>query len=85
MNRGRGGAPSREVLERIACGLRLTTPEREHLFILAFGHPPQTRLTVTDDSDAAAAAGCLTLLLFRRLSAPPAGTSSPGRPAAARC
>ncbi len=39
----------REVLERIACGLRLTTPEREHLFILAFGHPPQTRLTVTDD------------------------------------
>ena len=45
----RGGAPSREVLERIACGLRLTTPEREHLFILAFGHPPQTRLTVTDD------------------------------------
>lgn len=46
---GRGGAPSREVLERIARGLRLTTPEREHLFILAFGHPPQTRLTVTDD------------------------------------
>lgn len=44
-----GGAPSREVLERIARGLRLTTPEREHLFILAFGHPPQTRLTVTDD------------------------------------
>ncbi|MCS6038945.1 helix-turn-helix domain-containing protein [Klebsiella pneumoniae subsp. pneumoniae] len=27
---GRGGAPSREVLERIARGLRLTTPEREH-------------------------------------------------------
>jgi hypothetical protein len=37
------------VLERIAGGLRLTTPEREHLFILAFGHPPQTRLTVSDD------------------------------------
>ena len=49
LEQGRGGAPSREVLERIACGLRLTTPEREHLFILAFGHPPQTRLTVTDD------------------------------------
>lgn len=48
LEQGRGGAPSREVLERIA-GLRLTTPEREHLFILAFGHPPQTRLTVTDD------------------------------------
>ncbi len=49
LEQGRGGAPSREVLERIARGLRLTTPEREHLFILAFGHPPQTRLTVTDD------------------------------------
>lgn len=49
LEQGRGGAPYREVLERIARGLRLTTPEREHLFILAFGHPPQTRLTVTDD------------------------------------
>ncbi|HCI6029830.1 TPA: helix-turn-helix domain-containing protein [Klebsiella quasipneumoniae subsp. quasipneumoniae] len=49
LEQGRGGAPSREVLERIARGLRLTTPEREHLFILAFGHPPQTRLTITDD------------------------------------
>ncbi|EPY1555601.1 helix-turn-helix transcriptional regulator [Klebsiella quasipneumoniae] len=49
LEQGRGGAPSREVLERIARGLRLTAPEREHLFILAFGHPPQTRLTITDD------------------------------------
>jgi hypothetical protein len=37
------------VLGRIAGGLRLTTPEREHLFILAFGHPPETRLIVSDD------------------------------------
>ncbi|HCH41006.1 MAG TPA: transcriptional regulator, partial [Enterobacter sp.] len=40
LEQGRGGAPSREVLNRIASGLRLTSPEREHLFMLAFGHPP---------------------------------------------
>ncbi|TCW16233.1 helix-turn-helix protein [Raoultella sp. BIGb0138] len=49
LEQGRGGAPSREVLGRIASGLRLTTPERDHLFILAFGHPPETRLIVSDD------------------------------------
>lgn len=49
LEQGRGGAPSREVLGRIAGGLRLTVPEREHLFILAFGHPPETRLTISDD------------------------------------
>ncbi|MBB1200924.1 XRE family transcriptional regulator [Enterobacteriaceae bacterium 89] len=49
LEQGRGGAPSREVLNRIAGGLRLTTPERDHLFILAFGHPPETRFTASDD------------------------------------
>lgn len=47
LEQGRGGAPSREVLNRIASGLRLTSPEREHLFILAFGHPPETQFTVS--------------------------------------
>ncbi|MBJ3815443.1 helix-turn-helix domain-containing protein [Shimwellia pseudoproteus] len=41
LEQGRGGAPSREVLSRIASGLMLTEPEREHLFLLAFGHPPE--------------------------------------------
>lgn len=49
LEQGRGGAPSREVLNRIAGGLRLTSPERDHLFILAFGHPPETRLTASVD------------------------------------
>ena len=49
LEQGRGGAPSREVLNRIAGGLRLTSPERDHLFILAFGHPPETRFTGSDD------------------------------------
>jgi transcriptional regulator with XRE-family HTH domain len=43
LEQGRGGAPSADVLERIATGLMLTEPEREHLHILAFGHPPEAR------------------------------------------
>jgi len=49
LEQGRGGAPSREVLNRIASGLRMTSPEREHLFILAFGHPPDTQFTISAD------------------------------------
>ncbi|EMD9275217.1 helix-turn-helix domain-containing protein [Cronobacter malonaticus] len=45
LEQGRGGTPSREVLNRIAAGLRLTPPERDHLFILAFGHPPESRVS----------------------------------------
>lgn len=48
LEQGRGGAPSRDVLNRIAGGLRLTAPERDHLFILAFGHPPDTRVSASD-------------------------------------
>ncbi|GEN64328.1 transcriptional regulator [Acetobacter oeni] len=42
LEQGRGGAPSADVLDRLATGLMLTEAEREHLFILAFGHPPET-------------------------------------------
>ena len=45
LEQGRGGAPSADVLERLATGLMLTEPEREHLHILAFGHPPEARYT----------------------------------------
>jgi transcriptional regulator with XRE-family HTH domain len=41
LEQGRGGAPSADVLDRIANGLMLTEPERDHLYILAFGHPPE--------------------------------------------
>jgi transcriptional regulator with XRE-family HTH domain len=41
LEQGRGGAPSTEVLNRIAQSLLMTEPEREHLFMLAFGHPPE--------------------------------------------
>jgi len=43
LEQGRGGAPSADVLDRIARGMMLTEPERDHLHILAFGHPPEVR------------------------------------------
>src|SRR5215813_8228638 len=43
LEQGRGGAPSPDVLNRIASGLMLTEPEREHLFMLGLGHPPEVR------------------------------------------
>lgn len=43
LEQGRGGAPSADVLDRIARGLMLTEPEREHLFMLGLGRPPEIR------------------------------------------
>jgi transcriptional regulator with XRE-family HTH domain len=43
LEQGRGGAPSAAVLDRIAKGLMLTEPEREHLFMLGLGRPPEVR------------------------------------------
>ncbi|MBB3655647.1 transcriptional regulator with XRE-family HTH domain [Rhizobium sp. BK650] len=43
LEQGRGGAPSSDVLNRIANGLMLTEPEREHLFMLGLGRPPEVR------------------------------------------
>ncbi len=38
---GRGGAPSADVLDRIARALMLTDIEREHLFLIGLGRPPE--------------------------------------------
>lgn len=48
LEQGRGGAPSADVLNRIASGLMLTEPEREHLFMLGLGRPPEVRYKSTD-------------------------------------
>src|SRR6202453_1425277 len=40
---GRGGAPSAEVLDRISRALMLTDVEREHVFLVALGRPPEAR------------------------------------------
>ena len=41
LEQGRGGAPSTEVLDRIARALMLTEVEHEHLFLLGVGHAPE--------------------------------------------
>src|SRR6267154_4564267 len=41
LEQGRGGAPSADVVDRIARALMLTDVEREHLFLLALGRPPE--------------------------------------------
>ncbi|MGB6487986.1 MAG: helix-turn-helix transcriptional regulator, partial [Steroidobacteraceae bacterium] len=43
LEQGRGGAPSADVLDRIAHALLLTDAEREHLFLLGLGRPPEVR------------------------------------------
>ena len=43
LEQGRGGAASADVLDRIARALMLTDVEREHLFLLGLGRPPEVR------------------------------------------
>jgi len=43
LEQGRGGAPSADVLDRIARALLLTDVERERLFLLGLGRPPEAR------------------------------------------
>lgn len=48
LEQGRGGAPSADVLDRIARALMLTDVEREHLFLLGLGRPPEVRYRKDD-------------------------------------
>src|SRR6202012_612846 len=48
LEQGRGGAPSAEVLERIARALMLSDVEREHLFLLGLGRPPEAHYRKND-------------------------------------
>ena len=48
LEQGRGGAPSTDVLDRIARALMLTDVEREHLFLLGLGRPPEARYRKDD-------------------------------------
>jgi len=43
LEQGRGGAPSADVLDRITRALLLTEVEREHLFLLGLGRPPEVQ------------------------------------------
>ena len=43
LEQGRGGSPSADVLDRIARAMMMTDVEREHLFLLGLGRPPEVR------------------------------------------
>src|SRR5882762_9484149 len=49
LEQGRGGAPSADVLDRIARALLLTDIEREHVFLLGLGRPPEVRYKAAED------------------------------------
>src|SRR3954470_17821014 len=48
LEQGRGGAPSADVLDRIARALMLTDVEREHLFLIGLGRPPEVHYQATE-------------------------------------
>ena len=48
LEQGRGGRPSADVLDRIAKALMLTEIEREHLFLLGLGRPPEVHYRGAD-------------------------------------
>jgi transcriptional regulator with XRE-family HTH domain len=48
LEQGRGGAPSADVLDRIAHALMLTDVEREHIFLIGLGRPPEVRFQVSE-------------------------------------
>src|SRR5271155_3637435 len=48
LEQGRGGAPSSDVLDRISRALMLTDVEREHLYMLGLGRPPEVRYKPVD-------------------------------------
>src|SRR5215813_13665989 len=43
LEQGRGGAASADVLDRLSRALMLTDVEREHVFLLGLGRPPEVR------------------------------------------
>src|ERR1700704_5033682 len=43
LEQGRGGAPSADVLDRLARAFSLNEGEREHLYLLAQDRPPKVR------------------------------------------
>lgn len=63
LEQGRGGSPSRDVLERIAGSLMMSEAEREHLFLLAFGHPPSV-LSVGSEKVTPRLQGVLDALVY---------------------
>ena len=78
LEQGRGGAPSADVLDRIARALMLTGAEREHLFILGLGRLPEVRLQADDSVTPRLQRLVDGLSTVPQWSRTPPGTSSPG-------
>ncbi|RQS09559.1 helix-turn-helix transcriptional regulator [Burkholderia sp. Bp8991] len=49
LEQGRGGAPSADVLDRLARALLLNDAEREHLFLIGLGRLPEVRYRASSD------------------------------------
>ena len=50
LEQGRGGAPSADLVDRLAQALMLTEPERQHLHVLALGRKPEPAAPADDDT-----------------------------------
>ena len=78
LEQGRGGAASADVLDRIARALMLTEVEREHLFLLGLGRPPESATRPPKASRHGCNACSMPWSPARPSSRPQHGTSSPG-------
>ena len=78
LEQGRGGAPSADVLDRISRALMLTEVEREHLFLLGLGRPPEARYRKEHGVTPRLQRVLDALEPTPPSSGPPFGTSSPG-------
>jgi transcriptional regulator with XRE-family HTH domain len=85
LEQGRGGAPSADVLDRIARALMLTDIEREHLFLLGLGRPPEARYKNNEGVTPRLQRVLESLEPSPLLSGPLNGTSSPGTQRRPRC
>jgi transcriptional regulator with XRE-family HTH domain len=85
LEQGRGGAPSADVLDRIARALMLTDVEREHLFLIALGRPPEVRYQASEGVTPRLQRLLDALELSPRSSKRRPGTSSPGIAPPPRC
>ena len=78
LEQGRGGAPSADVLDRLARALLLNDAEREHLFLIGVGHLPEVRYHAADHVSPRVQHVLDSLDAARRSCARRRGTSSRG-------
>jgi transcriptional regulator with XRE-family HTH domain len=85
LEQGRGGAPSADVLDRIARALMLTDIEREHLFLIGLGRPPEVHYQAAEGVTPRLQRVLDSLQLSPAIVKTSTGTSSPGIAPRPRC